>query len=263
MIEFYFAGVGVTAPGMPDWPMARQVLRGECRYAPDAMLQPAAAMLPANERRRAVASVRWALTAAQEAMSTSGYAAKDVATVFASSGGDGETLHALCVALASPEREVSPTRFHNSVHNAPAGYWSIAAAQRQASVSICGYDASFAAGLLEAASQVHVERAAVLLVAYDIPYPQPLHAVRPVTRAFAVALLLTEIPGRETLCRCRMRVESAAAADTRAPAAVGSALADNPAARAIPLLAMLASDQRDAVRLDYLGGRQLVIEPLS
>ena len=263
MIEFCFAAIGVTAPGMHDWQMARQVLRGECRYAPDDTPQPVAGMLPANERRRAVTSVRWALTAAQEAMSASGYAAGDVATVFASSGGDGETLHALCVALAGSEREVSPTRFHNSVHNAPAGYWSIAAGQRQPSVSLCVYDVSFAGGLVEAASQACVERSAVLLVAYDIPYPQPLHAVRTVTRPFAVALLLTANPGRETLCRCRMSVESAAAGTTRAPGALASALADNPAARAIPLLAMLASDQRDTVRLDYLDGRQLAIEPLS
>ena len=263
MMEFCFRAAGVTTPGMQHWPMARQVLRGDSRYAPDAMLQPAAAMLPANERRRAVTSVRWALTAAQEAMSASGYAAKDLATVFASSGGDGETLHALCTALASPGREVSPTRFHNSVHNAPAGYWSIAAGQRQPSVSICGYDTSFAGGLVEAASQVCVERSAVLLVAYDIPYPQPLHAVRTVTHPFAVALLLTESPGRETLCRCRMSVESAAVGGTRAPAAVASALADNPSARALPLLAMLAADQRESVRLDFLDGQQLVIEPLS
>lgn len=263
MMEFCFRAVGVTTPGMQDWPTARQVLRGECRYEPDVMLHPAAAMLPANERRRAVTSVRWALTAAQEAINASSHAAKDVATVFASSGGDGETLHALCAALASPEREVSPTRFHNSVHNAPAGYWSIAAGQRQASVSLCGYDTSFAVGLVEAASQVCVERSAVLLVAYDIPYPQPLHAARTVTQPFAVALLLTETPGREALCRCRMSLESVAVEGTRAPGAVASALADNPAARAIPLLAMLASDQREPVRLDFSEGQQLVIEPLS
>ena len=50
------------------------------------------------------------------------------------------------------ERELSPTRFHNSVHNAPAGYWSIATQSREPSTSLCRDDESFQAALLEAAA---------------------------------------------------------------------------------------------------------------
>ena len=39
---------------------------------------------------------------------------------------NGQVIHEICEALATDEREVSPTRFHNSVHNASAGYWGIA-----------------------------------------------------------------------------------------------------------------------------------------
>jgi Beta-ketoacyl synthase, N-terminal domain len=85
---------------------------------------------------------------------------------------------------------VSPTRFTNSVHNAPAGYWHIAAQSQAASTSLAAYDASAQAGLLEAAAQCVSSGAPVLLVACDMPYPQPLHALRPLPDVFAFALLL-------------------------------------------------------------------------
>ena len=126
MIGACVCAAGVVAPGLPDWPHASVVLCGRARYAPDVMPEPTPALLPANERRRASASVRWALAAGCEALTASGLAADDVSTVFASCGGDGPITHQICEALASATREISPTRFHNSVHNAPAGYWSIA-----------------------------------------------------------------------------------------------------------------------------------------
>ena len=82
--------------------------------------------------------------------------------------------------LATDGREVSPTRFHNSVHNAPSGYWAVATGSREPSTSLCAYDASFAAGLLEAAAQATVDDRPVTLVAYDLPYPEPLQRARPI-----------------------------------------------------------------------------------
>ena len=91
----------------------------------------------------------------------------------------------------APAREVSPTSFHNSVYNAPAGYWSIATHSRLASTSVCAYDVSFAAGLFEAAAYATVEHQPVMLIASDLPFPAPLHAIRPVEESFAAALLMT------------------------------------------------------------------------
>lgn len=263
MTEVYVNGVGLIAPGMPDWRTAREVLRGEREHEPARLPRPDAGMLPANERRRAANSVRWALAAAQEAVSASSYRADEVATVFATSDGDGETLHHLCEALASPPREVSPTRFHNSVHNAAAGYWSIAAGSRHPSTSLCGYDATFAAGLIEAACQVWTERVAVLLVAYDLPFPPPLFAVRPVAEPFAVALVLAPEPSPGTLACCRITVGSGSSACSPSPAALRRELASNPAAHALPLLAMIARDQFAPVQLGYLDGCQLMVEPVA
>jgi len=262
MTPFFVDAVGVVGPGMPDWRTAREVLRGERRYEPERILEPGAAMLPPNERRRAAVSVRWALAAAGQAISASSYDAGEVATVFATSGSDGETLHRICEALASPERELSPTRFHNSVHNAAAGYWTIAAASRRASASVCGYDASFTAGLLEAVSQVCAERIAVLLVAYDVPYPPPLQAVRPFTRPFAVALLLAPEPGPRTLACCRVALTSGPPLFGQQPC-IPPELASNPAAQSLVLLSMIACDQPGPLQLGYLNGCKLVVEPIA
>ena len=263
MTQAYLGGLGVIGPGIPDWHTARAVLRGERAYEPGPAPTPDAALLPANERRRAAATVRWALAVAQQATSAGGCRPGDVATVFASSGSDGETLHRICEALAGTEREISPTRFHNSVHNAAAGYWTIGAGSRRPSVSVCGYDASFAAGLVEAVSQVHAEGIPVLLVASDLPYPQPLYAARPFAHPIAVALLLAPEPVSGTLARLRVEVAPETSTCTPFPAALPAAFADTPAGRSLALLAAVARGGHESVRLGYLDSCQLVIDAVA
>ena len=91
--------------------------------------------------------------------------------MFSSSAGDGNNCHEICQALASNDRQISPTRFHNSVHNAPSGYWSIASGAMATSSVVCAYDASFGAGLLEALAQVVADGTRCVLVSYDTDYP--------------------------------------------------------------------------------------------
>lgn len=237
MIETHIEAQAVLGPGLPDWTTARAVLSGEAAYAYAPAPDPAPALLPANERRRASASVRWALAVGHAALRDHPGGAGDVATVFASCGGDGMITHQICETLASSACELSPTRFHNSVHNAPAGYWSIAMRSHAPSTSVCGYDGSFAAGLLEAATQVATEARRVLLIAYDIPYPSPLHGLWPVAHPFAVALLLA--PAHAAGVPLRLRVAPGVASQ-HWPVCVPRELAPNPAARALPLLALLA-----------------------
>lgn len=252
--------LGVLGAGLPNWETSRKILRGERPYRYEPAAQPNPDILPPTERRRGAKSVRWAVAAAQEAVAASGLPASELATVFTSSGGDGETLHHICEALATPGHEVSPTRFHNSVHNAAAGYWSIAAASRGPSVSLCGYDASFAVGLLEAATQVSVERTPVLLVAYDLPYPQPLFAVRPIAEPLAVALVLTAERRPQALACWRIAIATGRVSSPL-PSALAQQLGQNPAGRALPLLAALARGGAEPVYIEYLDGRHLAVEP--
>jgi len=256
MIELALRGVGVLGPGLAGWAAARRVLAGEERYRWAEPPEPRPEALPQNERRRGARTVRWAIAAAEEAMQASGLAGAETASVFASSSADGETLHHICQALAAPAREVSPTRFHNSVHNAAAGYWSIASGSRRPSVTLCGHDASFAAGLLEAACLARDGERAVLLVVYDLPYPEPLLAVRRVLQPLAVGLLFSAADDQTRLAKWRLSLETGAPAT---PSPIHE-LDSNPAARALPLLAAVAGGAARVVGLDCGNGQSLEVE---
>ena len=125
------------------------------------------------------------------------------------------------------------------MHNAPAGYWHIAVQSRAASTSIAALDASFAAGLLEAAVQCQSSQAPVLLVACDLPYPAPLHALRQITDVFAVALLLTPSDGRSL----QLELQPQARPDILAHHELERLRAGVPAARSLPLLLALLQTQ--------------------
>lgn len=257
MKPLHVHGVGILGPGLAGWEAARRVMSREQPYRYELPPDPRPDALPQNERRRGARTVRWAIAVAEEAMRNSGITPANVASVFASSSGDGDTLHQICEALARPEREVSPTRFHNSVHNAAAGYWSIACGSRRTSTTLCGHDASFGLGLLEASALVQAGEDAVLLVVYDLPYPEPLCTVRPIRAPLAIAILLSGEPRRLTLAR--WKVSLTAEATMTDPARDWPAeLASNPAAQALPLLAAVARQAVDTTRV-ALGSRQRLV----
>jgi hypothetical protein len=252
--------VGLLAPGLPGWQAARACLAGAAPYPGGELAMPVLDLLPAVERRRTGMLVKLTLAAGQDALGGSREAAAQLPTVFASSGGDGEVINDICATLAGEDRQVSPTRFHNSVHNAPAGYWSIATGSRAPSTSLSAYDWSFAAGLVEAAAQLASGCERLLLISADMPYPEPLRGVRPVTQPFAVALLFGGERSAASLAAVDIEPGAAGpAADRMADAALERVRLDNPAARSLPLLSRLASRQDGRVVLDYVGGNSLAL----
>jgi hypothetical protein len=255
----YVHGVGLLGPGLGGWPEAAAVLSGRAAYVPLPTLLPAPALLPPAERRRTGRVVKLALAVAAQACSHAGVDPAELASVFSSSGGDGHNCHALCEALASPQREVSPTRFSNSVHNAAAGYWSIATGAMRGSNVLCAFDASFGAGLLEAMAQVAVDGEPVLLVAYDTEYPPPLHAKRPLPDAIGVALVLTPGPGPGAIARLDLAPGGAACA-TMSNSALETLRRSVPTARCLPLLRQLARNEAGTVVLEYLENWPLTID---
>ncbi|MGE5319608.1 MAG: hypothetical protein ACM3KD_05460, partial [Hyphomicrobiaceae bacterium] len=110
-LSAWIEGIGLIAPGLPDWPTARAVLRGEQPYAAAPSVLPAPTLLPPAERRRASRVVKTALAVGLEAVAHAGADAAALATVFAASGADGHNCHALCEQLAGDDRQISPTRF--------------------------------------------------------------------------------------------------------------------------------------------------------
>jgi hypothetical protein len=251
-------GVGLLGPALPDWATAQTLLRDPSQWQRQATVIPAPNRLPAAERRRAGNVIKASIAVADEALTACGLSAAELPTVFTSSTGDPLNCHLLCEALATTERMVSPTRFTNSVHNAAAGYWHIAAQSRQPSTSLAAFDASFAAGLLEAAVQVHATQAPVMLVACDVPYPEPLHALRPVDDVMAVALVLG--PASSTGRALRIEMTHGDAPTTPCTDATFEALRLGiPAARALPLLQALIASAPTSVVLEGLDGSALIV----
>ncbi len=238
VLSAYVEAVGVRGPGLADWPASAAILRGAAPYDKVPTELPPPERLPSAERRRAVPVVRIAFAAAEQAMQMRPIEGP-LPTVFASSGGDGLNYHQICETLASDDKKISPTRFHNSVHNAPSGYWSIATRDMATSNVICAHDASFGAGLLDALAQIACDGGHVLLVAYESDYPEPLHSVRPIAASFGMALILAAEPSPHAFARIEVSVGEAAH-DTMADAALEALRRGVPSARCLPLLTALA-----------------------
>jgi len=262
-LTVFVEGIGLLGPGLAGWAQGREHLEGTTAYQAMRCVLPPPMALPQAERRRAGAVVKVSLAVSEEAVAASGLQAATLASVFSSSSGDAINCHEICNALASSDRLISPTRFHNSVHNAASGYWSISSGSMVSSSVLCARDASFAAGLLEAMTQVAVDQIPVLLVAYDTDYPEPLYSTRPIPDTFGLGLVLT--PQRSERSQAQWTLEpdtclTALPADRLDDAALEQLRTDIPAARCLPLLRSIARQQRGRIVLDYLDGRQLALQ---
>ncbi|KQZ56919.1 MULTISPECIES: beta-ketoacyl synthase chain length factor [unclassified Lysobacter] len=186
-------GIAYWSRGLPSWAAARDHVHGAA-MADDAPARPSPQLLPANERRRAPETVAVALDVALAACQAAGRDPATLASVFASAHGDLAITDYMCATLAGDPRSVSPTRFHNSVHNAAAGYWTIGAGCMRAATAISAAQASFAQGLIEAMAQLDDGAEAVLLVGYDGESAGPLAAVTPSGGLLGGALVLSRTP---------------------------------------------------------------------
>jgi hypothetical protein len=255
----YIEGIGLIGPGLTDWPHAIRVLTGELGYGNQATVIPAPTALPAAERRRCGAIVKLSLAVGYQAAAHAGADVAALSTVFAASGGDGVNCHEICQMLASDDRQISPTRFHNSVHNAAAGYWGIATGAMAPSSVLCAYDGSFGAGLLEALACVAADSSPTLLIACDTPYPEPLRTTRPIPNEFGVALVLA----LQQTERSQARIDISLVAGTATPmadAALEELRKAIPAARSLPMLQAMAAREKARLVLDYLDSSLLAVE---
>ncbi len=261
MLSCYIKAIGITAPGIKNWHEAQSIFQhpGTHSIAPiDKKLE---TLLPANERRRATRVTQLALSAAQQTGDSKELS--QCLQIFSSSNGDLATFNQISLALAMDGRPVSPTRFHNSVHNAPAGYWSIATQSQTASTSITAYNDSLAAGLLEAAVQLNStdnkQQRDCLLVCYDETPPAAFHSqlTSPLTpqltmkQEFACALTLSQ---NSDNALARIEISSGNGMDAI------TALSDNsleelrlsnPQASILPVLNAIAQQKQETITLPY------------
>jgi hypothetical protein len=276
-VTVWLEGVGLLAPGIPNWETGIDVLQGRRPYAAVPSVLPAASLLPPAESRRASRLVKLCLALGLEACAGAGRAAGELASVFCSSNPDGHTIHAILECLASSERLISPTRFHNSVHNAAAGYWSIAVRSPQPCQVLCAYDATFAAAILEAATYACVDHVPVLMLACDSEYPEPFRACRAIPDAGGIALVLSPAPTPQARARLQLQLRRGPAAQAPAYGRPGAAAGpagqientqmslENiasfiPALAGLSLLEALANRLSTTIDLPYSSGQSVVVQ---
>ena len=236
-------GIAFWASRLPGWEIARAVMRAEQAPPPAAAARPAAALLAPTERRRAPDTVALALEVAQRACEAAGESPQTLPSVFASTHGDLAISDYMCATLVATPTLISPIKFHNSVHNAAAGYWSIGTGSYTSYTALSAFGHTFAAGLLEAATQVVCDQRPVLYVAFDVEAKGPLATVSPSRGLLGAALVLAPEASAGTH-RLQLQVAAAGQAPVtaaRSPAA--GLVAENVLAPCLPLFESLALDQ--------------------
>ena len=265
MIRCSVLGIGVFGPGVSDWNSARELFCGATRYEHIDSAAPSSNLLPAAERRRATPATRIALAVAQQALTHANVSATAVPAVFGSSSGNPDIIHDICAMLAAGDYQISPTKFHNSVHNAASGYYSIAVQSHCAVTSLCAFDDTAVAALIESAVQAVTESSPVLMVSYDLPYPFPLSEARPMVDAWAASLVLAPPDVRSAAQLTLSDAADDAIETVLSDATLNAARIGNPTARLLPVLAALASpkvgtSEERLVLLRQGNGRMLSVE---
>jgi len=186
-------GIALWAPRLPGWDEAAAILRGEREAPPDPARRPSPSLLPPTERRRAPDTVAVSMEVAARACEAAGVDPAQTASVFASTHGDLAISDYMCDTLAKTPALTSPTKFHNSVHNAAAGYWTIATGCYEPYTAISAFGHTFGNGLLEALVQAETSGAPVLYVAYDIEAKGPMASVVPSRGMLGAALVISPV----------------------------------------------------------------------
>jgi hypothetical protein len=245
----FVAGVGLWAPGFA----------GAAAFAagvPDPAVTAARAELfPGPLRRRATALSGMVASAAAEAARQAGADLALLPFLFASAYGEIATSVEMMASFTEGEGLPSPTRFHNSVHNTPVAYVSIATGNRGFSTAVAAGDETVGAALGEALALLHEDVPALVVAFADEPTPPPFDRCRPPYPAAAAALVLAAEPGPRPLARLALALgRGGAAADPPAP------FAHHPCAGALALVHAVASGRSGPVALGPAGPRGAVAE---
>ncbi|MBA5249033.1 MAG: beta-ketoacyl synthase chain length factor [Gammaproteobacteria bacterium] len=257
--KIYVNSISVIAPGMEKFSEWQDILKDHVKWSPIKLSKMVPSALPANEARRTTTVIRLALKAIESIKHGA-----NISAVFASSEGDLDITDKICKALATEEKMVSPTLFHNSVHNAPAGYFSIAANMKTPSISLSAGDNTFSAGLIEAVTQVLVENNDVLLVAYDNITPEDLDSFRHFDYPISIALLLSVNKQSSTIASIDVSVINEKMNVTQCfNNSLEVIRVSNPIGLGLPLVESLVRGMNTDIIIPYLNQNQLLIKVKS
>ncbi len=199
---------------------------------------PKPAVIPPNERRRAPLPVRLAVETSAQACEAASIDPKDLTCIFASGLGDTQLTDYMCKTLAGEQKALSPTKFHNSVHNAAAGYWTISTGCMKPASTLAGLNGSTPMALLEALSQCDIEARPVLLTIYDSPSSQILSKIFPCKHSFSVSFVIAPTSDKSIAPELTMEIKNSPSPWPKLPftGVLLNMYENNPAARALAIL---------------------------
>jgi hypothetical protein len=236
-------GIALWAPRLPGWDEAAAILRGEQEPPAEPARRPSPALLPPTERRRAPDTVAVSMEVAARACEAAGVEPARTASVFASTHGDLAISDYMCETLAKTPSLTSPTKFHNSVHNAAAGYWSIATGCYEPYTAVSAFHHTYGQGLLEALVQAATSGAPVLYVAYDIGAKGPMATVVPSRSMLGAALVISPTPSARAQAALAWEVAASPAPASRARPASRALAGGDDMAPCLPLYEALATGE--------------------
>ncbi len=257
MKPVYINALSIAAANLIGLEQALPILKGESQWQTTEFPKLAPQLLPANERRRVTNYIKLAILVAGEANLSD----TALAAVFASSNGDCYITDHVCSTLTKTPKYISPTQFHNSVHNAPAGYWAIAAKSAAASTSISTGDSTFSSGVLEAVTQVLTQQHDVLFVGYDYPATAPLDKFVDVSEPFATAFILSLEKNDNSYGSIKLEITSDSENASHCKnSSLNNLQKSNPIAESLPLLETLCLKTSNTLYLPYLNNSKLKVE---
>jgi len=242
----YILGLAFWTSRLPGWDVAAPVLRGESAAPEQPAPRPSPSMLAPTERRRAPDTVAIALEVAARACEHAHVDPRTLPSVFASTDGDLAINDYMSSTLAAAPMQVSPIRFHNSVHNAAAGYWTIGTGCHEPYTALSGFEDTFGEGLLEALSQAACADRPVLYVAYDIEARGPLATIVPSRGIVGAALVVSPHPGTRPVARMDWRTTRGTVRTPALPRNAGL-LGPHSMASCLPLFEALACGERRTI----------------
>lgn len=178
-------GAGAWAPGVTRVSELAAPAQTE-----DKVAIPRPSAIPPRELRRSPAASRLGVEVASQACAAAAQDPARIRSVFASALGDSDITDYMCRTLAGADKLLSPTRFHNSVHNAAAGCWSIACENTSANTFVAAFAQTAGMALFESMIMVASDQNPTLLVVTDVPVPGALADIHGpgTTAAFALVI---------------------------------------------------------------------------
>ena len=242
MRPLYVHGLGLWTRGYPG-------LTSWCAQQTDPSAEkPAAELLQGPLRRRAPPLTRMSVEVLQQATAQAGCDPSGVRSVWATAHGEHTPAIKLLEMMKRGEGKLSPTHFHNSVHNTASGYASIATENRAPSTTLTGGSELVVAGLLEAVCLLQASEQDVVLVLADEPLVAPFERAE-ATAPLALAVYLA------TREKGAIAVLSGLRRDLIAPLKPHDHFGPLYVSAALPLVERIATEHPGTVALQLEGGQ--------